>query len=63
MTYVWTYDNLIFSPLHDLRTKTKISGSGSVEVVVRVCLVIVRELFLDLGIIIVGIIIRFHDWV
>jgi hypothetical protein len=59
-----TYDILVFNPLHDLRTKTKISPSGSVEVVVRVRLVIICELFLDLGIEIVGIIIiRFHDWV
>jgi len=31
-----TYDILILSPLHDLRTKTKIRPSGSVEVVVGV---------------------------
>jgi hypothetical protein len=43
---MYTYDILIFNPMHDLRIKTKISPSGSVEVVV---------------IVIVGIIIRFHD--
>jgi len=58
--YIYTYDILILDPLHDLGTKTKISPSGSVKVVVRVSPVIVRELFLDLGIVIVGIIIRFH---
>ena len=58
---MYTFDILVFNPPHDVRTKTKISPSGSVEVVVRVSLAIVREQFLDLGIVIVGIIIRFHD--
>jgi len=35
-TYILTILILVFSPLHDLRTKTKISPSGSVKVVVRV---------------------------